>query len=63
MKIDQHMDLGALAEHMGSYATLAEAEAMRALLADLPYADTRHVPAREWSRLLSQVSQRERATS
>ena len=61
MKIDRHMDLGALAEHMGSYATLDEAEAMRALLADLPYADTKHVPDREWSRLLSEVAQRDLA--
>lgn len=61
MKIDRHMSLGALAEHMGSYATLDEAEAMRALLADLPYADTRHVPAREWSRLLSEVAQHDPA--
>ena len=61
MKIDRHMDLGALAEHMGSYATLDEAEAMRALLADLPYADTKHVPDREWSRLRAEVSQRDRA--
>ena len=61
MKIDRHMSLEDLAERMGSYATLDEAEAMRALLADLPYADTKHVPAREWSRLLSEVSQRDRA--
>ena len=61
MKIDRHMNLGALAEHMGSYATLDEAEALRTLLADLPYADTKHVPDREWSRLLSEVSQRDRA--
>jgi hypothetical protein len=61
MKIDGHMSLGALAEHMGSYATIDEAERMRTLLAGLPYADTKHVPNREWSRLLSEVAQRDPA--
>ena len=61
MKIDRHMNLGALAEHMGSYATLDEAEAMRALLIEFSYEATKHVPANEWSRLLSEVAQRDPA--
>ena len=61
MKIDRYMRLEDLAERMGDCATLAEAEALRTLLADLPYADTKHVPDREWSRLLSEVAQREPA--
>ena len=53
MKIDRHMNLEDLAERMGDCATLAEADAMRLLLIESPYEDTKHVPANEWSRLLA----------
>ena len=60
MKIDRNMSLGELAERMGDCATVDDADVMRALLVESPYGDTRHVPEREWSQLLAQVSQRER---
>lgn len=57
MKIDQNMNLQELAQRMGDCATEDEAELMRSFLLELPYEDTEHVPAREWSRMLACVVQ------
>jgi len=48
MKIHAQMDLGQLAEHMGSAATKADATAMRRLLLTGDYADTADVSDAEW---------------
>ena len=52
MKINRNMSLGELAEYMGDCATNDDAERMRDLLVTSPYADTRHVPAYEWWKML-----------
>ena len=61
MKIDRHMDLEALAEHMGSYATTAEAAEMRSLLISQPWRDTKDVPESAWRELLTLATSAVRA--
>lgn len=55
MKVNQHMDLYALAEHMGKDATPEEAERMRDQLVRGCWPDTESVPDELWGRMLAEV--------
>ena len=61
MKIDRHMNLGALAEHMGDCATPAEAAEMRSLLTSQPWRDTQDIPEFAWRELITLATSAVRA--
>lgn len=56
MQINKHMDLYALAEHMGKDATLEEAERVREQLLLGCWADTEHVGQDAWHNMLEKVA-------
>lgn len=55
MEISTGMDLTQLAERMGSVATREDARAMRDVLVESSYSDTRDIPAREWLEMMERA--------
>lgn len=48
MQVNEHMDLGRLAECMGDCATEDEARALRELLCDADYSNTDDIRTSDW---------------
>ncbi|GGK15278.1 hypothetical protein GCM10008955_05820 [Deinococcus malanensis] len=55
MRIDEHMDLNELAEHMGE-ATIEQARRMRELLLEKPRARTEDFTGKEWAELVIEAT-------